>query len=144
MLLVKTKIGPSKISGTGLFADEFIPKGTITWRAILPFDLQVDREDIEKLSPPAKELFMKYSYLSKWSDKYVLCFDDARFLNHSDNPSVVCGPYMDDGQEPVDIAVHDIYPGEEMTCDYRSFDTDIEQHGFDFIELHSSESYVPL
>ena len=32
MLLVKTKIKSSEIAGIGLFADEFIPKGTCTWR----------------------------------------------------------------------------------------------------------------
>ncbi|KKQ84137.1 MAG: hypothetical protein UT08_C0023G0002 [Candidatus Woesebacteria bacterium GW2011_GWB1_38_8] len=29
MILVKTKIGPSKINGIGLFANQFIPKGTL-------------------------------------------------------------------------------------------------------------------
>lgn len=28
MLLIKTKIGPSKIHGIGLFSDQSIPKGT--------------------------------------------------------------------------------------------------------------------
>ena len=32
MLLVKTRLGASAIHGIGLFADEFIPKDTVTWR----------------------------------------------------------------------------------------------------------------
>lgn len=32
MLLVKTRLGISSIHGIGLFADELIPKGTVTWR----------------------------------------------------------------------------------------------------------------
>ena len=32
MLLVKTRLAPSPIAGIGLFADEDIKKGTVTWR----------------------------------------------------------------------------------------------------------------
>ncbi|TSC83470.1 MAG: hypothetical protein G01um101417_553 [Parcubacteria group bacterium Gr01-1014_17] len=32
MLAVKASAKPSKIEGIGLFADEKIPKGTVTWR----------------------------------------------------------------------------------------------------------------
>ncbi|MBU1632269.1 MAG: hypothetical protein ABH824_07450 [Nanoarchaeota archaeon] len=35
MLFIKTKVLPSKIQGLGLFADEFIPKGTIISRNLL-------------------------------------------------------------------------------------------------------------
>ncbi len=121
MLLVKTKIGQSQIHGIGLFADQFIPKGTITWKEMPPFDLKVSREDVLKLSPPAKELFLKYSYFSLYSQKYFLCFDDDRFINHSDEPNVVEGEILAVGEEAVTIAARDIYPGEELTCDYRSF-----------------------
>ena len=44
MLLVKTKIGPSKIAGIGLFADEFIAKGTPVWKFEPGFDLEIPRE----------------------------------------------------------------------------------------------------
>jgi SET domain-containing protein len=144
MLLVKTKIAPSNINGIGLFADEFIPKGTVTWRSISPFDLKVDAAEIEKLAPPARELFMKYSYLSRWSGKYVLCFDDARFLNHSDNPNFIGGSYDGDGEETVDIAARDIYPGEEITCDYRTFDIDCERGNLGFREAPRPELVAQL
>lgn len=57
MLLVKTKIGPSKISGIGLFADQFIKKGTTIWKFQHSIDvaspdgeemLDVADRDIEK------------------------------------------------------------------------------------------------
>jgi len=32
MFLVKTYLDKSKIRGIGLFADEFIPKGTLIWK----------------------------------------------------------------------------------------------------------------
>lgn len=121
MLLVKTKIGPSQIDGIGLFADQFILKGTITWQEMAPFDLKVSPEDIAKLSLLSKEIFLKYSYFSLYSQKYVLCFDDDRFINHSKQPNIAAGEILCAGEEAVMIAARDIYPGEELTCDYRSF-----------------------
>lgn len=123
MLLVKTKIGPSSINGIGLFADQLIPKGTVIWRLEPQFDIKVLPENLDKLAPHAKQLFLKYSYLSRRSKAYVLCFDDARFYNHSDSPNVLdCD--SPDSDEGLDVAARDIYPGEEMTCDYREFDAE--------------------
>lgn len=52
---------------------------------------------------------------------YVLCADDARYMNHSDDPAAR-GDYGADPVFGVDIAVRDIEPGEELTCDYTAFD----------------------
>ena len=117
MLLVKTKIGLSNLHGIGLFADQFIPKGTATWKEVSPFDQQISTDEIQKLSDPAKEMFFKYSYLCKHSKKYILCFDKARFMNHSETPNTT---WLDDSLQ--DIAIRDIYLGEELTCNYRLFD----------------------
>ena len=64
MLLVKTKIGPSKINGTGLFANQFIPKGTPTWKFQSGFDLKIDKSELANLSESArKQLFITiFSY----------------------------------------------------------------------------------
>ena len=120
MLLIKTKIGPSEIEGIGCFADEFIPEGAAIWRFQEGFDLEIPRDEVEKLSPSGKYQFLKYSYLTG-SEIYVLCFDDARFFNHSENPNVI-GRY--DGGRWVDVATRDIKKGEELVCDYRKFDKD--------------------
>ncbi len=57
MLLVKTKIGQSKIHGIGIFAEQFIPKGTVIWKFMSGFDLKVSKEQLEKLSYPARSNF---------------------------------------------------------------------------------------
>lgn len=49
MLLIKTKIGPSKINGIGLFADEFIPKGTSVWRFMPSLDLEIPIREASEL-----------------------------------------------------------------------------------------------
>jgi len=122
MLLVKTKIGLSSINGIGLFADQFISKGTPTWKFQKGFDLEVDKNNLEKLSEPARKQFLKYAYLDIKTDKYVLCFDDARFFNHADDANTV--GFVSESGDEVDVATRDIERGEELTCNYREFDAD--------------------
>ncbi|MEK7198217.1 MAG: SET domain-containing protein [Patescibacteria group bacterium] len=125
MLLVKTKIGPSKINRTGLFAAQFIPKGAPTWKFQSGFDLKIDKSELSNLSEPAKEQFLKYAYLNPKTNKYILCFDDARFFNHSDNPNCIDTESLDD-TEGIDVAIRDIQEGEELTCNYKEFDADFD------------------
>ena len=89
MLLVKTKIGQSKINSIGLFADQFIEKGTTIWKFQQGFDLRVGKDELDNLSESAKAQFLKYAYLNPDTQKYILCFDDARFFNHSDEPNSI-------------------------------------------------------
>lgn len=121
MLLVKTKIGPSKINGIGLFADQFIPQGTVTWKITPEFDLRFSAKDLEILPELARATYIKHAFLSKRSGLYVLCFDDARFFNHSFEPNIGDADSQE-SEEGLDIALRDIYAGEELTCDYRVFD----------------------
>lgn len=121
MLLVKTKIAPSAISGIGLFADEFIPKGTLIWRFQKGFDIRVDKNYPNILSEPARSFFKKYAYQNLTILNYVLCVDDARFFNHSNTPNTHCVENSDD-EDTMDIAARDIQQGEELTIDYREFD----------------------
>jgi SET domain-containing protein len=121
MLLVKTKTRLSEIHGIGLFADEFISKGMMTWKFLEGFDLRLPKSILNELSPSALEQFLKYSYLDSTSGLYELCSDDARFFNHSEVPNT--GSISD----VIDVALRDIQPGEELTCDYRTFDVDWAQ-----------------
>ena len=118
MLMVKTKLDRSQIDGIGLFADQFIRKGTLVWKYDPLFDRSFTDCDIKNLSEAAYEQVAKYSYRDKRSGLYILCGDDARFFNHPINPNCLD---MDD----ITIASRDISKGEEMTCDYMRFDLDM-------------------
>ena len=126
MLMVKTKLGLSPIHGMGLFADQFIPKGTTTWRFVPVFDLKVEPDDLLRLSEPARKLFWRYAYVDKNNNHYILCFDDERFVNHSDAPNVI-QKRTDNETEGIEVAGRDIYPGEELTVNYYDFDKDAER-----------------
>jgi len=116
MLLVKTKLAQSPIHGIGLVADQFIESGTKTWRFVEGFDIQKNAAEIEVLSSSALAWFKQYAYLDFHMDAFILCADDARFMNHSDNSNV----RPDYNLDPfgIDIAVCDIQIGEEITTNY--------------------------
>lgn len=109
----------------GLFANQFIPKGTPIWEFTDGFDIKVSEKELEKLSAPACEQFLNYCYHSSVDNAYVLCFDDARFFNHSANPNVTS---IDSSHNPegMEIASRDIEEGEELMCDCREFDIDCQ------------------
>lgn len=120
MLLVKTSLAPSKIAGNGLFAQEFIPKGTIVWDFHQGWDRKFTREEVESLPAIMQTTLKKYCYFDIDERVYIFCMDDARFTNHSDSPNTMNGA----GNQT--IAVRDIQPGEEITCDYYEFDAEAD------------------
>jgi len=123
MLLVKTKIGQSKIEGIGLFADEPIKAGTKVWGFEPKLDLVLSKQEIRKLSPPAQQQFYRYAYLDKVRNKYLLCGDDGRFFNHSDTPN--CDETKDNDST---YAIRDIGMGEELTINYGEFYGNMNEH----------------
>ena len=63
------------------------------------------------MAPPYRDLVHKFSYVNSAGD-LVLAWDLARYVNHS------CAPAMLSVSSDIDIAVRDIQPGEELTCEY--------------------------
>jgi SET domain-containing protein len=120
MILVKTHLAPSSISGIGCFASEDIPQGTPIWRFVRGFDLEVPPEYPNTLPDAAKDQFLNYAYISRTTGNYILCSDDTRFFNHSDEPNVI-STSKEGEQEGLDVAAHDIKKGEELLYDYRVF-----------------------
>ncbi len=112
MLLVKTYIDKSPIHGIGLFAGEFIPKGTIIWKLEKDFDVIITNEVFNKLPKLTQDYIMFYSYYDETINSHVLCSDHARFFNKAEEPNCV----GDDGTLYGNtMAVRDIQIGEELT-----------------------------
>ena len=109
MLLVKTRLGKSDIHGFGVFAEEKIKKGTLMWQFAAGFDLEL-RIDVY---PPQKSYILHYGSMVE-PGVYLLCGDNARFMNHSGSPNM-------SGSGNENFALCDIEPGQEITCDYREF-----------------------
>lgn len=133
MLMIKASAKPSKVHGMGLFADERIPKGTITWKFHPRFDLLFDLAEVEKMPPAHQELIKTYAYLSAESGKYVYSIDDSRFTNHSATKNNIDVTLIPGEIESVGVANRDIEVGEEILVNYRMFDIH---------DLKSNEAYL--
>lgn len=122
MMLIKTQVKESKIHGLGLFADEYIPKGTEIWKFTSGFDQKFTKEQILAFSELLQIYIYKYSWKSNKSKLYCLASDNAKYFNHSDDPNVL-SEYRDNEEEVVTVAIKDIEPGEEMLDNYSSFES---------------------
>ena len=112
MLIIRTVIRPSATHGIGLFAAEPVAAGTRMWE----FDDRLDRlySNAEfQAIPEAHVMLMLYGQFTLDGD-LLLCGDDARFVNHSETPSM-------SNMEMFCVAARDIAAGEEITEDYRTF-----------------------
>ena len=63
------------------------------------------------MDPMYQEVLDKYTYRNSEGD-YILCWDNARFVNHSSRSNCVTTAYE------FEIAIRDIAEGEELTDDY--------------------------
>jgi SET domain-containing protein len=111
MMVVAHYIAQSEIDGFGVFAKEPIKSGELTWQYLAGFDFELAADDFP---PQAREYVEHYGNMVR-PGVYLLCGDNARFMNHSDKPNVSAG-----GEE--NHALRDIAAGEEITCDYSEFD----------------------
>lgn len=125
MLLVKTIIKPSMIpnAGIGLFADQFIEKGTLVWKFDPNFDRIISMDYFQTLDDITKKFIKTYGYKSNIYPFIILCFDNSRFINHSFEPNLSAPSYINDIYSLNNsVASRDINPGEELTENYNDFD----------------------
>jgi len=122
MFVVRTSLRPSAIHGTGVFAEEFIPKGAMVWKFHRELDLVIDKQNLEALEPATQEELQHYSWLDTDLNVWVLSAGHGAFVNHSDDPSM---HWMEGGDfYAPSYAVRDIQPGEEITDNYSAYDLD--------------------
>lgn len=134
MLLVKTRVGTSKIEGLGLFAAEFIKKGKDIWRFMPGFDLMIHKDFMEYyLSDETVRQIKHYGH--REGDLYYLDSDDGRFFNSVPNPNTEAidpNGILDGSKQMIPnhyvvmVAARDIQEGEEITCNYGEFDDDFK------------------
>jgi hypothetical protein len=101
----------SKI-GYGIVATQPIPRGTILWVGD-KLDQKLTATQVREMGEPYTGLLDKYCYLNRHG-QYILCWDLARYVNHS------CAPTMRPAGYDFEIAVRDLVPGDELTDDYGS------------------------
>jgi len=115
---VPTVLRRSAIHGVGVFAVELIPAGTLIWDFTPDVDWTLTPDELASFPEPFQAKLRRYTYLDD-AGVYVLCGDHARFMNHSVAPNC-------DDRGAYTVTNRDIHPGEELTCDYRAFDTEFD------------------
>jgi hypothetical protein len=113
--------------GYGVVATRLIPRGSITWVRD-DLDQTFSAAQVERMAASYREIIDKYCFVDA-KGNFVLCWDLARYLNHSCDPSCRSAGY------DFEIAVRDIYPGEELTDDYGSLNLE-----YDFVCFCASPS----
>ncbi|UOB16218.1 SET domain-containing protein [Abyssalbus ytuae] len=96
--------------GYGIIATDFIPKGSITWVQD-KLDAVFTQSQIDKMNDYYKSVLDCYTFRNQ-KGKYILCWDLAKYVNHSFKSNCLTTPY------DFEIAIRDIHPGEELTDDY--------------------------
>ena len=97
--------------GFGVVATALIPRGTITWVRD-ELDQAFKPEQVRAFPRPYQAILEKYAYLDGNGD-VILCWDHARFVNHSCEPSCLSAGWPD-----FEIAGRDIEPGQPITDEY--------------------------
>lgn len=120
--MVKASVGKSDINGWGLFAEEKIPKGTITWKLDPDLDIFFDPQEVELMDGPKRDFIKKYALLSSRLKKYIFSLDDSRYTNHSSKNPNTDSISVPESPENIGIAIRDIEAGEEILVNYKLFD----------------------
>jgi len=116
MMLVPVRVGPSGIHGLGVFAVERIAQGMPVWRFTPGFDLDLDPALLAAQPAHFRNVMLHYGYVDPVLNRFILCCDDGRFINHSDSPNLRTDRSAD--RHGIDVAARDIAAGEELTIDY--------------------------
>ncbi len=130
MMMVKTELRASAIHGIGVFLTEPVRAGQLIWR----FDSRIDRvyadSELGELPGILQDFLRTYSTLHAEQSLWVLCGDNGRHFNHSDNPNTrSLGIAFGD-----DVAATDLPAGTELTSDYRTICDAMRLEGMDFIQ----------
>jgi SET domain-containing protein len=122
MLLIRTRVAPSRIHGLGLFTVHAVPAGTPVWRLVPGFDRVYRAAEVAAWPAPAREFVEWFGYRRAEDGAWVLSGDHACFMNHAVSPNTGTPP----GQPGalVTVALRDLAAGEELTCDYFAFDAE--------------------
>jgi SET domain-containing protein len=126
MLLFKTevKVATDPRMGLGLFAAEFIPKGSVVWKFVEGVDIKVSINTVKQMSKAQQEYFDKYAWIEE--DYYFSSCDLTNFINHSYNPNL-------DNTTDITIALSDIKLGEELFTNYQEFDSEFDKYKNEFV-----------
>jgi hypothetical protein len=99
--------------GYGVFAKKMIPAGSITYVKD-SLEIEISPTDFAKHSQVMQDTIEKYSYIDQ-NGYRIISWDFAKYVNHCCNCNSMSTGYG------FEIALRDIYPGEQITDEYGLF-----------------------
>ena len=118
---VYCRIKPSPISGVGVFAIKDIPKGTYVFQDENEELVWIDRSEIKGLPSEIKRLYDDFCITNGEKLGCPKNFNQMTvtwFLNNSKTPNMGCD------KDYRFFALRDIKSGEELTLDYKTYNTE--------------------
>lgn len=112
MLIKKTIIKNSLISGVGLFADEFISKNDLVWIFNPEIDIKVDEAKWKNFPDHVVNYLLSHTWVCEKTGNRYCSIDNDKFMNHSENPNLSMN---ENGSL---YANKEITLGEELLCNY--------------------------
>lgn len=121
MMHIKYKLDKSKNHGIGLFADENISKEQLIYTASPVLDVNITQEQFDCLEKSEQDEIQYWGFWDDINNFWHVDFDVSKFINHSEDSNVTQDPtyavaYL--------IATRDIKRGEELTQNYKEFETE--------------------
>jgi len=106
------------VIGYGVFATQFIPRGTIIY-AQDALEVRVPPEEFINLNSQCRSIVDKYSFIGPSGDR-ILSWDFAKYVNHRCDCNTISTGWG------FEIALEDIQEGEEITDDYGLFNLEYD------------------
>jgi len=106
------------VIGYGVFATEFLPKGTIVYVKD-ELEIELSPEQYQVLPLTFRQTVDKYSFIDEKGYR-IVSWDFAKYVNHCCNCNTMSTGYG------FEIAIRDIQPGEEITDEYGLFNMESE------------------
>ena len=130
MLMVATELRPSDIHGIGVFLTEPVRRGQLIWRFDSRIDRVISHSEVAEMPDDLQRFITTYSTFHEKLGLWVLCGDNGRHFNHSEEPNTrSLGVAFGD-----DVAGEDLPAGIELTSDYRTICDAIRLNGTGYCE----------
>lgn len=115
--------------GYGVFATEFFPKDSVVYISeaqVIPNKYAEYRLIIQGMQDSLLLDTVTHSVQFNETERYLYLFDS--FMNHSCDPNTISRqtPEERSNNQYAQVAVRDIQPGDEISCDYNLFEYDCE------------------
>ena len=119
---IRYELKPSIHHGIGLFSGEDIKERQLIYSEGPELDVNLTIEKFNTLSEPEEKEVQYWGYWNKEKGVWHVDFDSSRFINHSSDPNIT----RVQGDSVRLVALRDITAGEELTQNYREFESEEE------------------